>query len=420
MPGTTPSPEAKKILVLTASHLCRNPRVVKEATTLGRAGYDVTVASVSTRSRFEEVDRAMMRSLPFRRQVINHTGDTADSRTAAFIHRGATWLARLACTRLRWETAHSLGPAHTLMTFARKIPADLTIVHTEIPIWAAQYLIHDGRRVAVDVEDWYSEDLLVADRRSRPIELLRRAESFALNRGCYTSTTSQAMSDGLAAAYGCASPIVLRNSFPLQPVSRVDRPMGEADPRFIWFSQTIGPGRGLELFLAAWAKTTVPSEVHLLGDERPGYREALLRRLPADKRARVHFIPIVAPEDLPLKLAEFDLGLALEPSWPRNRDITISNKILQYLNAGLAVVSTDTAGQSEVMHAVPDAGLLVQAHETTQLAAALDALLADRARLRAMQVAARRGAERQFCWEREEPRLLAAVAQALSQPNPAD
>lgn len=406
----------RKILVLTASHLCRNPRVVKEATTLGQAGYDVTVASVSTGRRFEEVDRAMMRTLPFRRQVINHTGDTRRSRAAAFIHRAATWLARSACERLRWETAHSLGPARTLLGLARRIPADLTIVHTEIPIWAAPYLMADGRRVAVDVEDWYSEDLLVADRRSRPIGLLRRAESFALNHAMYGSTTSQAMADGLAAAYGCTPPIVLRNSFPLQPRSRIDRPTGEGRPRFIWFSQTIGPGRGLELFLAAWAKTTIPSEVYLLGDKRPGYREQLLRLVPVDRRERVIVIPIVTPDELPDRLAEFDLGLALEPSWPRNRDITISNKILQYLNAGLAVVSTDTAGQSEVMRAAPEAGLLVEAHETTQLAARLDALLADRARLRAMQVAARRAAESQFCWEREEPRLLAAVAQALSEP----
>lgn len=409
---------AKKILVLTASHLCRNPRVVKEATTLGRAGYDVTVASVSTRTRFEEIDRAMMRTLPFRRQTINHTGDTAASRYAAFFHRGATWLARLACARLRWETAHSLGPARALLEFARRLPADLTIVHTEIPIWAAQYLIRDGRRVAVDVEDWYSEDLLVADRKSRPLRLLRRAESFALNHACYSSTTSQAMADGLAEAYHCPTPIVLRNSFPLQPESRIDQPVGTAVPRFIWFSQTIGPGRGLELFLAAWARTAMPSEVHLLGDERAGYREILLRRLPAEKRTRVHFIPLVTPEELPRTLAEFDIGLALEPAWPRNRDITISNKILQYLNAGLAVVSTDTAGQAEVMRTVPNAGLLIEAHETARLAESLDALLTDRARLRAMQEAARRAAVEPFCWEGEEPRLLAAVAQALSRPVP--
>jgi glycosyltransferase involved in cell wall biosynthesis len=263
------------------------------------------------------------------------------------------------------------------------------------------------------VEDWYSEDLLYADRQSRPLKLLRQAERFALEHAVYSSATAQSMADALTAAYRCPPPIVIRNSFPLQPRSRADAPANTGAPSFIWFSQTIGPGRGLELFLAAWARTTRPSRVYLLGDERPGYRRKLLDRLPPARRGDLHFIPLVTPEQLPAKLAEFDLGLALEPHWPLNRNITITNKILQYLNAGLAVIATDTAGQQEVMRAAPDCGLLVTAHETTECAERLDALLGDPVRLRAMQLAARAAAAREFCWERETPRLLDAVGRAL-------
>lgn len=410
------SPAAKKILILTSAHLCRNPRVVKEATTLGRAGYDVTVMSISVQQRFERMDLELMRGLPFQRVTLNYAADHWQARMADFIQRAATWGARRLCSEFEIETAQTLGPAGALLRFARSFPADLTIVHTEIPIWAAQYLIRDGRKVAVDVEDWYSEDLLFADRQSRPIKLLREAESFALQHAIYTSATAQSMADALQGAYRCAPPLVIRNSFPLQPRSRADTPPREGPPRFIWFSQTIGPGRGLELFFAAWAKTTHPSQVYLLGDERPGYRDKLLRRLPAARRDDVRFIPLVTPEQLPDKLAEFDIGLALEPRWPLNRNITITNKILQYMNAGLAVIATDTAGQQEVMRAAPAAGLLITAHETTDYAAKLDALLGDPARLRATQLAARAAAVREFSWEPETPRLLEAVARALAHP----
>jgi glycosyltransferase involved in cell wall biosynthesis len=403
----------KNILILTSAHLCRNPRVVKEATTLGAAGYDVTVMSVSVQERFERMDRELMRGVPFRRVVLDYTANTPASRINDFVQRGATWLARCACRELEVETAQTLGPASALLRFARSFPADLTIVHTEMPIWAAQHLIHDGRRVAVDVEDWYSEDLLYADRQSRPIKLLRFAEKFALQHAAYTSATAQSMADALATAYECRPPVVIRNSFPLQLRSRVDAPAVSRPPRFIWFSQTIGPGRGLELFFAAWVRTTQPSKVYLLGDERTGYRQKLLDRLPLARRNDLHFIPLVTPEQLPSKLAEFDIGLALEPRWPLNRNITITNKILQYMNAGLAVIATDTAGQKEVMQAAPDAGLLITAHETTENTQKLDALLANPARLRATQLAARVAAEQEFCWEHETPRLLAAVAQAL-------
>jgi glycosyltransferase involved in cell wall biosynthesis len=312
--------------------------------------------------------------------------------------------------------ARALGPATALLRRARDFPADLTIVHTEIPIWAAQTLIRDGRRVAVDVEDWYSEDLLYRDRLARPLKLLREAESFALRHAAYASATSQSMAAALAREFRCPLPIVLRNCFPLQRSSRLDRRETAVSPRFIWFSQTIGPGRGLELFLAAWGKTIHPSQVFLLGDERPGYREQLLRLVPAGRRDRIHFIPLVTPAELPDKLGEFDLGLALEPHRPLNRDVTITNKIFQYLNAGLAIVATDTSGQTEVLEATPDVGLLVRATETTRFARQLDEVLSDPERLRAMQSAARRAAENLFSWEHEAPHLLAAVRSAIGAP----
>lgn len=406
----------KKILILTASHLCRNPRVVKEATTLGEARYDVTVMSVSVQDRFEQIDLALMQGLPFRRQVIDYRGTTAGTRFASFAQRSATWSARLLCRAFKLESAQSLGPAGALLRLARSHPADLTIAHTEIPIWAATHLLAAGRRVAVDVEDWYSEDLLFADRRSRPLRLLQQAERTALRHAAYASTTSDSMAAALAEAYGCPRPIVLRNTFPLQPRPRPDRPIGNEPPTFIWFSQTVGPGRGLELFLAAWAQTRTRSRVCLLGDVRPGYQQHLLSRLPESRRADLSFLPLVTPEQLPDQLARFDIGLALEPHWPRNRDLTISNKIFQYMNAGLAVVATDTAGQSEVMLAAPDCGLLVQAHETTRLSGQLDGLLADPERLRACQIAARAAAVTQFNWQHAAPRLLAAVDRALATP----
>ncbi len=108
-----------------------------------------------------------------------------------------------------------------------------------------------------------------------------------------------------------------------------------------------------------------------------------------------------------------DIGLALEQSFIANRDLTITNKILQYLNAGLAVVASDTRGQREVLAHAPDAGVMVKLAETADLAQTLDRLLADRHALAWHQAAARRLAEQVYCWEKEAPRLLDIVERAL-------
>ena len=405
-----------RILILSSGPLCRNPRVVKEATTLGNAGYDVTVASVSTYARFESTDLELMRGLPFQRRVLDFASPRPAARFANLMQRSRTWAARALCRRFGIESAQSLGPASAFLRLARSHPADLTIVHTEIPMWAAQTLLREGRRVAVDMEDWYSEDLLPADRRGRPQKLLRAAEEFVLCNASYASATSASMSAALVDAYRCPLPVIIRNTFPLQPRSRLDRGAREDVPTFIWFSQTIGPGRGLESFLAAWSQMKRPSRIYLLGDERRGYREQLLAPVPPERREAVRFLPVVSPQELPKRLAEFDIGLALEARSPKNRDVTITNKIFQYMNAGLALVATDTSGQKEVMCVAPDSGRLVQAEETARTATALDALVGDPARLRACQQAARAAAVEEFCWEKDSKQLLRAVERALVSP----
>lgn len=397
-----------RILVITGGHLCRNPRVVKEADTLGRAGYDVTVLGVRNHPPSETHDATLRQGAAFRHVAIEGlTGWAARQR------RLQSALARHLVRRFRWSTPLAFGPARALLARARRLPAELTIVHTEAPMWAGTRLLADGRRVAVDFEDWHAEDLLAADRANRPQALLVDIERTLMQRAAYVSTTSQALADALHARYGGHRPAVIANSFPLQPDPRDGEP-GDP-PAFFWFSQTIGPGRGLESFIAAWAQTKQPSRLVLLGEPRSGFVDELLRPVPESRRNAIEWRPLVPPAELPAVIAQHDIGLALEVREILNRDLTVTNKILQYLNAGLAVVATATAGQREVLAQGPEAGLLVESNDPTALAAVLDEMLADRARLARCQRAARKLAERRFCWEREVPNLLTLVRNALEQ-----
>lgn len=406
-------PAPAKILLITNGPLCRNPRVVKEADTLGRAGHDVTVLAVRNHAPSEIVDAALLRDAPYRRVTVDTLPAGPGFSASAFLHRLTHALARRATQTLGWQTPLTLGPAGALLRRARSLPADLTIVHNEVSHYVGLRLLEDARRVSADIEDWHSEDLLPSDRLARPLRLIREIEHGLLHRAAHTTTTSHALADALHARYGGTRPHVISNSFPLQP-TRSNRSATDGPPAFFWFSQTLGPGRGLEHFLAAWSLTRHPSRLVLLGETRRGYDAEILARLPADFRSRVTFLPLVPPAELPALIARHDIGLALEQPFIVNRHLTVTNKILQYLNAGLAVVASDTAGQREVLAHAPAAGVIVETHETTAFAATLDTLLADRTALATRQHAARRLAETVYCWEREAPRLLSLVTSALA------
>ena len=400
----------RRILIVSTGPLCRNPRVLKEADTLGSTGFDVTVLTLTDAEQFERYDREILASAPFRKIAIDLRGTGPAARMAALGRRAGTWAGRR-LTRLGWESPLSLGPAWALGRRARALTADLTIVHTELPFCIGTDLLSRGRRVAADFEDWHSRDLLPGAQIGRPVGLLTRTEQTLMRACSYNSTTSHAMANALQKTYGGKPPVVLTNSFPLPPPP-VAKALA-AHPAFFWFSQTIGPGRGLEPFLAAWRQMKQPSRLCLLGQVGDSYRSELLASVPPDRRSRLEFLPIVAPDELPGVIARHDLGLALEPSEPANKDLTISNKILQYLGAGLAVVASGTAGQREVLARAPGAGLLVTLGETAELTGQLDTLLTNPRALAAQKAAARRAAEKTYCWEQEEPHLIAAVEGAL-------
>lgn len=404
-----------RILILTNGHLCRNPRALKEANTLGQAGHDTTVIGVRNHRRSDTEDRKLMMTASFKNQSLNFLPGS-----------GPMTLVLRFTTRLRIARAMAtgqadigvLGPARWLLNAAAKHAADLTICHNEIAHWAGIQLQARGRAVAADIEDWHSEDLLPADRRSRPIGLLRQIEQVLVTQFHYATTTSTAMASGLNRRYGGRSPEVVANAFPLQPDPLVGRRQ-DRRIRFFWFSQTLGPGRGLEGFLPLWAKLDLPTDLVLLGEDRQGFKEHLLKLVPLDVRPRLHFRPLVSPEALPAVIAEHDIGLALEDGSIVSRDLTITNKILQYLNAGLAVAATPTAGQREVLAHLPTVGEFFDPQSPPAASAALRRLVEDRIKLHARQLAARSLAAQRYCWEHEAPRLCHLVADALERKSSA-
>ena len=203
------------------------------------------------------------------------------------------------------------------------------------------------------------------------------------------------MSQEMAKAYDVSAPAVLPNCFPLQPTppSRPVRP-----PELVWFSQTTGPGRGLEEFITLWGQLPADcGRLTLIGSLIPGFDHTLQTSIPPSAWERLIFSPPVPPDKLPQTLTQYDVGLALEPLSPANKNLTISNKLFQYFNAGLAVIATPTSGQKEAMQRMPTPGILVDI-EADDIPQKLAGFLGDHRALRDAQSVARQLAMSEYQW----------------------
>ena len=397
-----------RICLITPHHVSFQPRTLREADSLSAKGHDVRVVSRQSDAQLTQYDFALASGRKWRLQVVDVR------RTGTHAWRwlwtgGMTKLARwgfdCGC-RSSWvvESAYMRG-LQAMGSVAESEPADWFIAHTQGALPAAAAAAKRwGARLGFDCED------LLGEADSDPPKIVEHIESTYLSRCDYISVPSEAIASYLISRYRIAAPMVLHNVFPISLATGLKEPVKRSSSlpiRLHWFGQMIGPGRGIEEAIESMAGLGMEVELHLRGRIADWYRHRLVG-LAADRgvESQVHFAPVVAPEKLMETMDRYDVGLALERPDHGNYRRTISNKVFNYLMAGLAIVATDTPGQRELMSRIPSAGSLYRSGRPEELARILQNYIENPDLLRDAQRASWKAARESYCWDREQDKLL--------------
>ncbi|MDQ3206480.1 MAG: glycosyltransferase [Pseudomonadota bacterium] len=414
--ATTDGLQGRTVLCVIVGHFASAPRAQKEARALRVAGARVYVRGVWSDSTLAREDLGLAQALDVDfAPVVDLRSDGAGS----FGDRARQRIAQEAFRRFGIVSSRVLGPgAPEMLRTARRIDADLTIVHSEPGLWVARALLARGARVAVDFEDWFSRDQLPADRPEPVRAVLRKLERDLLARAHACTTTTHVMAEALAAdARTERVPAVVPNCFPA--IAQGVALSGAADRvtpgvvSFYWFSRTIGPGRGLESLARALPLLRGEWQLTLRGSLH-GHRDWFEATFPSPMRHRIHCVEPVDNAELSARTRSHDVGLALELPYCDNKQLTASNKIHEYLRGGLAVIATRTRGQQEVMAASPGAGMLVDAEDPVALAAAMQCMIDEPSSLRICRSSALHAGTEAWDWARHELTLVTALSGALA------
>lgn len=407
----------KKICILTQSHLCRNPRVVKEANTLVKAGYDVTILTTFTYADLLEEDLKLIDKRVKLKGVINMIPGQA-SKWYHLKERLRKRIAGEIIARFGIENVYALGYDYDRnLKAAINENADLYTCHQEISTVIGCKLMKKGRKVAFDFEDWYSHDLLPEANKTRPIKLLEKYEKLALNKGALCYTTSDSLAQALSDFASSPLPKVLHNVFPLAERDLMDGKYLDRNdlsmPSMHWYSQTIGPGRGLEFLIDSLNDVKTPLQLHLRGNLFGNFKDQLLELFPTHLGHKIYFHKLVPHKELLSRIAEHDIGLATEEYTPDSRNLTITNKILQYLLGGIAVLATDTKGQQEVADTASESVFLFRNKDKTSLVNMLNHLIVNKDVLQNARQKALNISSEYYCWEIQETRLIQWINSVL-------
>jgi glycosyltransferase involved in cell wall biosynthesis len=405
--------ERKKICLLSDHHLSMNPRLWKEAFFYEKEGFEVIILTMWQSKNSLEKDFQILAGHAISYQSYLNLIPGEVNPISRFFYRArkkiAGQLQKYFKISTSWAISHS---PKKMFLRAMHEKANLYSAHLECAFFVGRNLIKAGKKVSFDFEDWYSRDYLVPE---RPVKLLAALEGFAIGNGLFCTAASQSMASALEDCYPSKNIITaLYNGFSSisdgqSPNDRKDN-LDKAPVNLLWFSRTIGPDRGIELLLKGLQVLDKPVNLHLLGEMTEGYESILQNTFPFAKGHSLVIHPFIPHSQLPGFIGQFKIGLAIEENINDNRQLTITNKILQYLQSGLLVLASDTKGQREVAGLLPQSVTIVDIGKPIEIATAIKALIEKEFTIQSNQHSQ---FEEIFSWEAQEKKIKKLTEQYL-------
>lgn len=408
---------APKVCLLTAGHVASTPRLVREAEALCDAGYAVHVVAGRNFRPADGLDGALLRHARWTLTRLDSLNGPAAA-TRKLQQRLARRLilrAPFATPRLAAlvQYAGSLAQAK----IAARLRADLYLGHQLAGLAMAAFAAREANaHAAFDIEDDHDHETPEAMADPARVLAARIIQARLLPECSQLTAASPLIAAAYATRYGVnATPLL--NVYPRTEAPSAPLPAAaiasDSPAVLYWFSQTIGPGRGLEATLRAVAFARTPIEIHLRGHISPGYR-ASLEKLAGELGVRPpRFLPTAEPMEMVRLAASAHLGLTVEDRTPANKDLCLANKIFAYLLAGVPQLLSNTQAHTALARELDEACLLVDLAQPGDVARTLDTYLGDSARQQRARDRAWALAQERFCWDVEREKFLKLVKKTL-------
>jgi len=390
--------------------------LVKEADALADAGYEVTILYANWNNWGIKFDQQLIPSKKWKAICVG--GDPQKKKVIYVFSRLMHKLARVINEKSGGRYLSTLAitrAAFFLMRETKKHRADIYIAHNLGALPAVvQAASANKKPCGFDAEDFHRFE--VSDDTSSSDAVLKSGlEDRYIPKLDYLTASSPLIADAYRKLYPSKNPVVILNVFKRdlnikQPELNLNGPL-----KLLWFSQTVGANRGLEDVIKAMQLLKGQAiELHILGFLPPNIKTGFIDKLVGTEHLSIHFHDPVPPDSLTEFASKFNIGLALEPAFSVNNDLALSNKIFTYIQAGLAIVASNTSAQLKFMVGYPAIGKVYPKGDPNALADILLSYYQNPEQLFEAQQAALLLARQKLNWETEKEKFLSIVNEILT------
>jgi len=367
------------ICIITTVHPPFDTRIFhKEARTLARAGYEVTL--IAQHSHNEVVDGVKITGLPKPRNRFSRTF-------------GLTWRAFRTALRQRAEVYHFHDPELLPIGVLLKLFTRAKVI----------YDVHEDVPEQILTKHWIPALL------RRPVAVVFNSLEKLLVRAADAVVVA---TEGIAEKFASFNPVVVHNYPNLQMLPNPSTERGGGEEKVLIYAGGITELRGAREMVRALEqlKPACDVELHLIGKFEPPELERKLQALPGYQRVR--FLGWMKPENVYAHLAKADIGLVCLHPEPRFV-VALPVKLFEYMAAGLPVIASDFPLWKEIVEG-SNCGLCVDPLDPQAIARAIEFLITHPEEAREMGENGRRAVEEKYNWEHEGEKLLALYDKLLS------
>lgn len=347
-----------KILFVTTNNLTTNPRLYKEIK-VASLNYSTTVLCFNLGGWSDKIDVQLHTAIPTTKvHYINaHRKSFCPWLFATLAHKAAAklWPYFKKNTFLNSAASNKRSiqlSTHFAIHKSNYRDIDLIVAHNLGASYPAQQLSKQFNiPFTFDVEDYHPGERVESDAKHE-----KERREFLMQRLLPSAKVVTAASPLICNEVEKLTDVkvtYISNSF-YSSEFQLKEVHEKTEVKFVWFSQNITSGRGLELLLKVLDKISGKFSLTLIGNLYEAFAKEWLTG-----RSYVTVLPPMEQQELHNQLSNYDVGLALEISEvDLNKQLALSNKIFAYLQAGLFVVATDTEAQKQLLQQYPDHGLI--------------------------------------------------------------
>lgn len=376
------------ITLLVLNNFTNDARVHKEASTLAAAGHHVTVVALQEAGLFNQEEQSGYQIVRLRL-------------------RTRPWRNRLVAPLVKY-----LEFVLRLWLFSREFPADVYQANDANTLPAAWLAARrTGAKLVYDAHELETGRNFGDNTFS---DVYRRAwawpEKTFIRKADAVMTVNEAIASELETLYTIPHPAVVMNcpSFQAPAVSnRLRDELGiPPEAKVVLYQGRIAAGRGVDVLFDA--VQSLPGMVAVALGDGP-LLEKYRQRAKSGQWQGVYLPGKVPLADLPAYTASADLGLVLIQPACRSYELSLPNKLFEYIQAGIPVIGSDLPEIARVIREY-GVGEVVKADDPQGLAAAIRQLIGDPDRYARAKANTRRAAQ-VFNWENEGKKLLALYQQ---------